>query len=266
MPDILSLSGLLAAAAGAIALLMLATWVASLVQRDASLVDRVWGPGYALVAALGLVLGSGAAPRRILLFVLAGIWGLRLGLHLTRRNWGEGEDRRYRRMREHWGADRFPWISLVTVFLLQGALMWLIALPLTVGASSPTPARLTWADALGAALWLVGLLFEAIGDEQLRRFKADPDNEGEVMDRGLWRYSRHPNYFGDAMVWIGIFTVASHTEHGWWTIVSPLLMIFFLTRVSGVPMLERHLHRTRPGYAEYARRTSAFVPWPPRES
>ncbi|HVS15657.1 MAG TPA: DUF1295 domain-containing protein [Thermoanaerobaculia bacterium] len=258
------LSHLLIGAATLIGAMMLGLWLASLRLRDASIVDRFWGLGFVLAAAAAFPIAGGPLERRLLLLALAAIWGLRLTWHITRRNWGEGEDVRYQRMRASWG-DRFSWTSLLTVFALQGALMWLVALPLVVGQASPTPGRLTWLDALGALTWLAGFAFEAIGDAQLRAFKADPASRGKVMDRGLWRYTRHPNYFGDALLWWGIFLVASQTEHGRWTVVSPLIMSFLLTRISGVPLLERRLEKTRPGYQDYRRRTSAFFPWPPKE-
>jgi steroid 5-alpha reductase family enzyme len=257
------LSHLLLGSAVLIGALMLVLWLASLRLRDSSIVDRFWGLGFVLVAAAAFPLAGGPLGRRVLLLALAATWGLRLAWHITRRNWGHGEDTRYQKMRASWGA-RFWWVSLLTVFALQGVLMWLVSLPLVVGQASPTPARLTWLDGLGALVWLVGFAFEAIGDAQLRAFKADPANRGRVMDRGLWRFTRHPNYFGDALLWWGIFLVASQAEHGPWTVVSPLIMTFLLTRISGVPMLERQLRKTRPGYDEYCRRTSAFFPWPPR--
>ncbi|HVS63058.1 MAG TPA: DUF1295 domain-containing protein [Thermoanaerobaculia bacterium] len=259
------LSHILIATGAVVALLMLALWLASLLLHDASIADRFWGLGFVLVAAGVFPVGAGSIERRVLLLALAGIWGLRLTWHITLRNWGEGEDVRYQKMRASWGS-RFPWVSLFTVFLLQGVLLWLVSLPLQVGQASTTPAELTWLDAAGALLWVVGFGFETIGDAQLRAFKADPANRGEVMDRGLWRYTRHPNYFGDALLWWGIFLVASQTEHGPWTVVSPLIMTFLLTRISGVPMLERHLRRTRQGYDEYCRRTSVFFPLPPKKT
>jgi steroid 5-alpha reductase family enzyme len=257
------LSHVLIGTAAAVGVLMLVVWIASLALRDASIVDRFWGLGFVLVAAGVFPVAAGPLERRVLLLALAGIWGLRLAWHITRRNWGHGEDVRYQKMRAYWG-ERFWWVSLLTVFLLQGVLLWLVSLPLQVGQASATPERLTWLDALGALVWLVGFAFEAIGDAQLRAFKADPANRGQVMDRGLWRYTRHPNYFGDALLWWGIFLVASQTEGGLWTVASPLIMTFLLTRLSGVPMLERQLRKTRPGYAEYCQRTSAFFPLPPR--
>lgn len=245
--------------------LMLVLWLSSLALRDASIVDRFWGAGFVLVSAVTLFYGDGALLRSALLTGLVAIWGLRLSLHLTRRNWGEGEDYRYQAMRRSWG-DRFWLVSLGTVFLLQGLLLWIVSLPVQKGASAPRPESLTLLDALGVALWLVGFTFEAVADAQLRRFLADPENRGRVMDRGLWRYTRHPNYFGDAVVWWGLFSIALATPGSWWTVASPLAMTFLLTRVSGVPMLERRLLRSRPGYAEYVARTSAFFPWPPKKT
>jgi steroid 5-alpha reductase family enzyme len=253
----------MATAAVAVAALMLGTWLASLWRRDASIVDIVWGPGFALVAWSAFVVGDGYGPRSALITLMATLWGLRLGAYLLWRKRGEGEDFRYRRMRARWG-DRFGVVSLATVFALQGALMWLISLPLQVAQVSGDPGRLTLFDFAGLAVWSVGLTFEALGDWQLARFKANPENEGKVMDRGLWRYTRHPNYFGDALVWWGIFLVALARLELAWTVISPIAMTFLLVRVSGVPLLERSLVKRRPGYAEYVARTSAFIPRPPR--
>jgi steroid 5-alpha reductase family enzyme len=166
-------------------------------------------------------------------------------------------------MRKHWG-ERFPWVSLATVFGLQGALQWVVSLPLQVGAAAPGAAPLGALDALGAALFATGLAFEAVGDHQLARFKADPANRGRVLDRGLWRFTRHPNYFGDALAHWGLFTIALATPHGAATLIGPALMTFLLLRVSGVALLERSIGRRRPAYDEYQRRTSAFLPLPPR--
>ena len=165
-------------------------------------------------------------------------------------------------MRQRHGQS-FALVSLATVFLLQGALMWVISLPIQVAAAQPE--RLGPLDAVGGAVWAVGIFFEAAGDHQLARFRADPANAGLVMDRGLWRYTRHPNYFGDVMVWWGIYLVALSTWYAWWTIVSPLVMSTLLISVSGKQLLERRMRR-RPGYAEYVARTSGFFPLPPRDS
>ena len=237
-----------------------AAWLVSLVRRDAGVADVLWGPAFAVLAWLHVV-GRGAADTRgLLVAVLVTIWGLRLGLHIAVRSRGWGEDPRYAAMRRVHGP-RFRWRSMFTVFWLQGLILWVVALPLYAAQGGGS---LWWLDALALACVLAGFTFETVGDRQLQRFRADPANRGRVLDRGLWRYTRHPNYFGDALLWWGIFLFAAATPAGWGTVVSPLLMTFLLLRVSGVPLLERGLAETRPGYAEYVRRTSAFVPWWPR--
>lgn len=252
-----------AVAAVAVLLLTLATWVVGTARRDVSIVDIVWGPAFAVVAAVALVVGGGASSRRILLAVLVGVWGIRLGGYLAWRNLGHGEDRRYQQMRRRHG-DRFWFVSLATVFLLQGLLVLVVSLPVSLSAGAREPTGLGPLALVGALLWLAGLAFEAGGDWQLARFKADPANEGEVMDRGLWAWTRHPNYFGDFCVWWGAFLVAAETGGGRWGVVGPLVMTVFLLKVSGVALLERDIGRRRPGYAAYAERTSAFFPWPPK--
>lgn len=247
------------------AVLMTSVWLLSLAQRDASIVDIFWGLGFVLIAHVACALGGGYAGRKLLVTALTTVWGLRLALYLLWRNWGHEEDYRYQAMRRHHGT-RFPWVSLYLVFGLQGALMWVISLPLQVAQLAPLPAHLTWLDALATALWAGGLLFESVGDWQLARFKADPANRGRVMDRGLWAYTRHPNYFGDAVVWWAYFLIAAGTPHGVWTVISPLLMTFMLMRVSGVALLERKLVKTRPQYTAYTRCTNAFIPWFPKKT
>lgn len=250
--------------AAAILGLMALGWLLSLASRDASVVDTLWGLGFVLVAGVALAAGSGAFARRVLALVLVGAWGLCLSSHILRRNWGKGEDFRYRGFRARWGK-RFWWMSLFTVFLLQGVLMFVVSLPIQMVGAGTTPAGLGALDVLGALVWAVGLSFEGVGDLQLSRFKADPVSKGKVMDRGLWRYTRHPNYFGDSLVWWGIGIVALATPWGWAALTGPALMTFLLVRVSGVAMLEKTIAERRPSYAEYVRRTSAFVPLPPRK-
>jgi len=240
-----------------------ALWLASLRLRDASIVDVWWGPGFAVLATLAGALSGATAPRSALLLALVWLWGLRLGIHLFRRNRGRGEDPRYAAMRRRHG-DRFARTSLVTVFGLQAVLQWFVALPLLVAILRPGARPLGALDALGGALFAIGLGFEAVGDAQLARFRADPQSAGRVLDTGLWRYTRHPNYFGDSLAWWGLFAIASATPFGVFTLASPLAMTFLLLRVSGVPILERSLVRTRPGYRDYVERTSAFLPRPPR--
>lgn len=263
MHSLLAQSAVFGATASVTLAAVMLLWLISLWRRDASVVDPFWGPGFVMIAAVAYWLGSGYQPRRVLITAMVAIWGLRLGVHLLARNLSEGEDRRYRAMREYWG-DAFPWVSLGSVFLLQGVLMWLISLPIQAVATAPGPRGLTIFDCLGGVAWGTGMLFEAIGDEQLRRFKADPANRGGVLDSGLWAYTRHPNYFGDALVWWGIFAVAAGVPGGWWTVFSPLMMTFFLLKVSGVAMLERDIADRRPAYRDYVERTSAFLPWPPK--
>ncbi|HUI26068.1 MAG TPA: DUF1295 domain-containing protein [Candidatus Kryptonia bacterium] len=243
--------------------LMLSAWLLATALADVSIVDVFWGLGFALIAMFSWALANGYAGRRLLVAALTGLWGVRLALYLLWRNWGLGEDYRYQAMRRRHG-QRFPIVSLYSVFGLQGALMWIVSLPVQVAAMARTPSSLTWLDGLGGALWAIGLFFETVGDWQLAQFKSDSANVGKVMDRGLWKYTRHPNYFGDSCVWWGLFCVALATPAGWFVIGSPVLMTILLMRVSGVPLLERKLAKTRPEYADYIRRTSAFVPWFPK--
>ena len=257
----MALQDLLGSSAVLVAAVMVATWVASLPLRNASIVDSVWGPGFALVALLGAVAGGGDPGRRWLLALLVTVWGVRLSWHITRRNAGKGEDPRYARWREE-GGPRWPLRSLVTVFLLQGVILWVVSLPLPTGATAGF--GMGWIEAVGAVTWLAGFLFEAVADAQLARFRADPANRGRVLDSGLWGWSRHPNYFGDALLWWGLWMVGGAATGAWWTVVSPVLMTFLLRRVSGVTLTERGMEERRPGYREYVRRTSPFLPLPPR--
>ena len=249
----------LAATAG----LMLGVWLLSLVKKDASIVDTFWGLGFVLIAAVCCAIGEGYELRRILITALTAVWGLRLASHIFWRNRGAGEDFRYRAMRALHGK-RFPVVSLYSVFAVQGLLMWVISLPLQVGEIAREPARITWLDWTGAIVWLIGFAFESVGDLQLARFKAESKNEGKVMDRGLWRYTRHPNYFGDALLWWGFFLIAMSTPSAVWTVISPLIMTGLLMKVSGVALLEKTLMKTKPAYRDYVRRTNAFFPWLPR--
>lgn len=255
-------TALLVSAAG-IAVLMFGTWLVSLKLRNASIVDIVWGLGFVVVAWLVRLTVDGDDARQWLLTAMVTVWGLRLAVHLFMRNHGQGEDFRYRAMRKHHG-DRFPLVSLVTVFLLQGVLMWVVSLPVQLGQADATP-KIGVLAVIGIVAWAIGLFFETVGDAQLKAFKADPANSGQVMDRGLWRYTRHPNYFGDACVWWGIALVAAETGTGAIGLIGAVVMTILLTRVSGVPLLEKSLNKRRPGYAEYVRRTSSFLPRPPKK-
>lgn len=259
MPDLLATALVgLAVVVGAMTLL----WGVSLLLRDASIVDPFWGPGFFLVTTAYLVVEGGTSLRGWLTWAFVGLWAARLGSHLLRRNRSEGEDPRYASWREEHGAS-YWWVSLFQVFWLQAGILWVVAFPLLVSVRSTAPLGL-W-DGLGAALFLTGFLVEALADAQLRRFRRDPANRGRVLDSGLWRYSRHPNYFGDAVLWWGLWLVAVGGG-GAWTVFSPVVMTFLLLKVSGVALLEKDIEERRPEYAEYVRRTSAFVPLPPRES
>jgi len=242
---------------------MILLWMVSVRIRDVSIVDIAWGAAGAVIALATLFLAEGALPRQLLLTAMTVSWGGRLALHIGVRKRGKGEDFRYAAMRADHG-EAFRIRSLFTVFLFQAVLLWAIAIPVQVGQVATEPPGLTLLDFLGAAVWAVGFAFETVADRQLRAFLADPGNRGKVMDRGLWRYSRHPNYFGDSLIWWGIFLVAAATPWGWTTFFSPLLMTFFLVKVSGVPMLEEALARRREGYRDYMERTSPFIPWPPK--
>jgi len=249
---------------GATMAMMVLLWLVSLALKNASIVDIFWGAGFAAIALMTFALTDGYRPRKVLIATLAAIWGVRLAVHIGWRNHGKGEDFRYQAMRKRIG-DRFALVSLFTVFGLQGVLMWVISLPLQFAQFSREPSRLTWLDFAGAALWLIGFGFESIGDFQLTMFKINPANKGKVMDRGLWAYSRHPNYFGDALLWWGFFVIALATPRGWWTLISPVLMTTLLMKVSGVALLEKTLVKTRPEYRDYVQRTSAFFPMPPKQ-
>jgi steroid 5-alpha reductase family enzyme len=252
-----------AIAFGVILALMTLLWLISLRLKNSSIVDIFWGTGFVIAAWVYFALTpDGYLPRKLLLSLLVTTWGLRLSIYIFRRNWGKPEDFRYQKWRNESGGIWW-WKSFFQVFLLQGVLLWVISVPLLAAQYRALPAQLTVIDFLGLAVWLVGFYFEAMGDYQLSRFKSNPENKGKVMDRGVWRYTRHPNYFGDSAQWWGYYLVAA-AAGGWWTVYSPALMTLFLLRVSGVALLEKTLE-TRPGYKEYAERTSAFIPWLPRD-
>lgn len=250
------------------------TWLLSVAKRNVAIVDSLWSLMFLLAALVyswvapafdapsGAVHEAAAAPleRRTLVVVLVAVWALRLAVYITARNWGHPEDYRYQAIRRR-NDPGFTWKSLYLVFVLQAVLAWVISLPLLGAAFGSAP--LGWLDAAGALLWLVGFVFEAGGDWQLARFKADPANKGKVMDRGFWRYTRHPNYFGDFCVWWGLYLVGL-SAGAWWALPGPLLMSVLLMRVSGVALLEKSIGKRRPGYEEYIRRTNAFFPWLPK--
>ena len=246
---------------------VLVLWLLSIRIRDVSIIDIFWGPAFGLVALVGWALsdGQGVESRRLLVTVLTVVWSLRLGLFLAWRNLGKGEDPRYTaafRARYPTNLHRH---TLTKVFLLQGALVWLISTPVQLAQHLARPEALGITAYTGALLWLIGFAFEAVADRQLARFRSDPANRGRVMDRGLWRYSRHPNYFGNACLWWGLWLIACDHPVGFVTVFAPLLMTHFLLNVTGKKLLEKRMGRARPGYAEYVARTPGFFPWFPRQ-
>ncbi len=238
-------------------------WVISLIEGDSSIVDVFWGFGFVVLTWQSIFQGEQWSWHSITLASMVSLWGLRLTVYLGRRKLGKPEDYRYAAMRARYGAY-FPVVSLFIVFLLQALLVWIVSLPIQVSLFGVQSWHAT--AFVGIALWCIGLMFEAVGDYQLASFKSDPRNAGRVMDRGLWRYTRHPNYFGDFLVWWGIFFMCVQPNYAWWIVVSPLLMSFLLIRVSGVRLLEGALRTRIAGYEEYVSKTSSFFPMPPSNS
>ena len=248
-----------------IAVMMVALWALSVAIRDSSIADIFWGIGLAITAWFTWAIGDGVAERQQLVLTLITLWALRIALYIGWRNRG-GEDPRYAHLRRY-VTDRggnYALHSLIHVYLQQGFFMWLVSLVLIFAISSDSPTGLgplAWA---GTALWCIGLFFETVGDWQLSRFRANPDNAGRVMDRGLWRYTRHPNYFGEACVWVGLFAIAMENPAAIITVVSPAMMLWVLMGPLGKGLLERRMAKKRPEFVEYARRTSGFFPLPPK--
>ncbi|HEU0317128.1 MAG TPA: DUF1295 domain-containing protein [Solirubrobacteraceae bacterium] len=257
------LGQLMLTSAAAAAGLVFAVWLLSLRLHDASIIDVFWGVGFVLIAWLCFALGHGSPGRRLALALMATLWGLRLTVHVGRRNHGQAEDFRYARLRERDGR-RFWLTSLYRIYLVQAVLMWIVALPLAAGSSGGAGSDLGPLAGIGVAVWVVGLGFEAVGDLQLARFKAEPASGGQVMDRGLWRYTRHPNYFGDVVAWWGIGIVGLGAGGAWWALAGPAVNTLILARLTGKPLLEATIADRRPGYVDYVERTSGFVPRPPR--
>ncbi|WP_034273205.1 DUF1295 domain-containing protein [Haloechinothrix halophila] len=259
----MNLDGLLinlVASAVAVILVLAVTFAVTVVRGRKDTIDTAWGLGFVVIAAVGVVVSAGE-PRAWLVLTLTAIWGGRLAAHLHERNTLRGEDPRYTEMAERAGGHPHRHLLLV-VFPAQGAIMLLVSLPLQ--AAAHLDAALGLLDVIAVLVWLIGFLFETVADAQLSRFTGNPANKGMVLDSGLWRFSRHPNYFGDACVWWGLFLFAAHHWIGLLTIVSPLVMTALLARGTGKPMTERRLMSSRPGYADYVRRTSGFVPLPPK--
>lgn len=246
-----------------ILLMMTLLWIASVILKNVSIVDSFWGPGFIVAAVYYYFNTAGDPVRKVLVLTLVVLWGLRLGIHIFTRNHGKGEDFRYRQFRKDYGEKRYWWISFFQTFLLQGVLMWLISAPLC---GAMYAGRGTGpADLAGILIWITGFIFEAGGDLQLARFRSDPSNKGKVLSQGFWRYTRHPNYFGDATVWWG-FGVLSAAAGSFVPLLSSLLMTALIIKVSGVVLLEKSLKDKKPEYIEYIRSTSPFIPWFPRKT
>ncbi|UCC64820.1 MAG: DUF1295 domain-containing protein [Anaerolineae bacterium] len=244
---------------------MTAIWLVSLILRDSSIVDIFWGTGFVVANWFYFALTpDGLSARKWLISILVTVWGLRLSFYILWRNWGKGEDFRYQKWREEAGR-KWWWQSYLKVFVLQGLLMWIISAPLLAAQISPTPDRLTVLDLVAIPVSAIGFFFEAAGDWQMARFKANPANKGKVLNSGVWRYTRHPNYFGDATQWWAYYLLAAAASGGFWTVFSPMVMTILLLRVSGVTLLEKTLVETKPQYQEYIERTSAFIPWFPKK-
>jgi steroid 5-alpha reductase family enzyme len=237
------------------------TWLLSLPMRNVAIVDSLWS---LMLFAAGVVYALGAdprAPRLAFVLWLLALWAVRLSVYITARGMGQGEDPRYQAIRAR-NEPHFKWKSLYLVFWLQALLAWVISLPLLGAFASNQPVGLL--DYAGILLWVVGFVFEAGGDWQLARFKRDPANDGAVMNRGFWRYTRHPNYFGEFCIWWGYFLIAL-SAGAWWSVPGALLISFLLLRVSGVTLLERDIGKRRPQYADYVLKTNAFFPGPQRK-
>ncbi|MCG8672437.1 MAG: DUF1295 domain-containing protein, partial [Pseudomonadales bacterium] len=243
-------------------------WALSVKLKDASIIDIYWGFGYVNVVGVCVLVNAlnsefSFSPVQWLLAALVTIWGMRLTLHLGRRNIGKGEDYRYAAMRRS-GGPKWWLQSYVTVYLLQMSLMLLICLPVYWVLSSPQAPELGKLELIATLLWLVGFFFESVGDYQLDQFKRNRRSSTQILDTGLWRYTRHPNYFGDALQWWAFFLFAVNIDGGWMTIISPIIMTLFLVKVSGVALLEKGLQKTKPHYADYVSKTPAFIPWFPK--
>ncbi len=243
---------------GVILALVFVLWLISLKKKDASIVDIFWGLGFVVLVWFYFF---NSPARNLFIAVMTTLWGLRLAVHIGTRNSGRPEDRRYTAMRE--GKKNFALWSLFFVFFFQGVLLWVIAMPLYFAQSQG--AELNGFMVFGNTMWAVGLFFESIGDYQLTSIKADPLNHGKVLNSGLWRYTRHPNYFGDSCLWFGFYFFAVGVSGAWWLVFSPVLMTTFLLKVSGVSLLEKDIGSRRPNYREYIAKTSSFIPWFPKK-
>jgi steroid 5-alpha reductase family enzyme len=238
-------------------------WLWSIKITNVSIVDLFWGFGFVIVNASYLLMSGELNTRKILLFALVAVWGLRLSLYIASRNIGKGEDFRYKEFRKKYGPERYWWFSYFQTFLLQGLLIMIVSLPLLGVNASTHSGSLNVLDYLGVLVWMVGFTFEAGGDFQLSRFRKNPENKGKVLSTGFWKYTRHPNYFGDSAVWWA-YALFSMAAGNYWQIIGSIIMTLLIIKVSGVALLEKTLNNTKPQYHEYIKKTSAFLPWFPK--
>ena len=247
-----------------IMILMTTLWVVSVIIKNVSIVDLFWGFGFVLTAGFYFLNSDGLLLRKVILMTLVAIWGLRLSVYLAWRNHGKGEDFRYRQFRKNYGENHYWWISFFQTFLLQGILMWLISAPLLGVQFFGQDKAIGIFDYTGVLFWIIGFMFEAGGDFHLALFRSNPDNKGKVLDKGFWRYTRHPNYFGDSSVWwgYGFICIAAGS---YIPVLGSVLMTALIIKVSGVALLEKSLKEQKPQYKEYIEKTSAFIPWFPKK-
>ena len=239
-------------------------WAWSVFIKNVSIIDVFWGIGFVSVNVFYAFMSGDLTARKLLVLILVSIWGLRLAIYLAIRNNGKGEDFRYQEFRRNYGPKRYWWFSFFQTFLLQAVLIMIISLPLLGINTSASSGSLNSLDYLGIVVWVVGFVFEAGGDYQLMRFKKNPTNKGKVLDIGFWKYTRHPNYFGDSAVWwsYAIFSIASG---GYWQIIGSIIMTLLILKVSGVSLLEKSLKDKKPLYIDYIKKTSSFLPWFPKK-
>jgi steroid 5-alpha reductase family enzyme len=239
-------------------------WIISISIRNVSIVDIFWGLGFVIICWFYFFTTQNSGTRKIFLVTMVTVWGLRLSIYIGWRNWGKGEDFRYREFRNKYGKNNYWWISFFQTFLLQGLIMWLISAPLLGAQYYGHDKSLQALDYLGIIIWIIGFTFEAGGDFQLARFRSDPGNKGKVLNTGFWKYSRHPNYFGDAAAWWG-YGIMCLSAGSYIPVLGSLLMTVLIIKVSGVALLEKSLTEQKHQYKEYIEKTSAFIPWPPKK-
>lgn len=241
-------------------------WLISIPLRDVSIIDMFFSAMIATLILAAYWLSDSGGGIALLIVTLVVIWALRMTVYLVKRNWGHGEDPRYTRLRS-WVPPGWPfhWLSLRQVFLLQGVVLWVLTLPQQIAISNSSAAHFGLLAFIGLLMWCVGFFFESVGDYQLTRFKADESNRGKIMDRGLWRYTRHPNYFGELCQWWGLFVIALEAPWAWCGVLGPLVYSWLVINVTGQATLDKKLARDKPGYAEYMRVTNGIIPWIPRD-